>query len=264
MHIVIGKGNLGIDLKLALRAAGHKAVILTRSGGFEWPESYSHMVNLEPTHIWVTAGFGSVQECANNFSGALKTHTAMPLELARNLPIGIKLGLFSSDYVAHEEYLDQPRCYVEKPRSFYEMSKLWMEQGIENSGRPNTTVFRVCSLYGQHYPEKTFPGKLRAKFTTPTEISLPENEVVPTPTSWIAQTLVRHLDEAFTKRPEIYHIAPSGSTTTLEWGMRILDDQYTYKSKGFDPLRPFKSSLGCSFGKAPDWSVLWEQNKNYF
>lgn len=265
MHVIVGKGNLGIDLKLALTAAGHRAVILTRSAGFKWPESYPDLMDLAPTHVWVTAGYGSVFECAANFTGALATHTAMPIELARNLPEKIKVGLFSTDYVADPYFPDQEQAFDPEPKTFYALSKLWMEHAAQMLERPNLSVFRICSLYGQHYPEKTFPGKLLARYSRPGSFSLPENEVCPTPTWWIAQTLVSELDVAFIDEPKIYHLAPSGSTTTLEWGRRIMGPEYEISSSGLDPLRPFKSGLRSSFEIAPiNWLHLWEQSKIFF
>lgn len=264
MHVIIGKGNLGIDLKLALNKHGHHAVILTRSGGFEWPESYPHLMELKPTHVWVTAGFGSIGECANDFAGALATHVAMPLDMARFLPDKCKLGFFSSDYVAHEDYPNQVACYAEKALTFYAMSKMWMERGLEWMDRPFTSVFRVCSLYGQHYPERTFPGKMRARFPEPCALSLPENEVTPTPTWWLAERLASNLDYWFSPGMSFHHVAPSTNTTTMEWGSRILGPNYAITSAGIDPLRPAKSALGDSSGGKADWSVLWEQSAGFF
>lgn len=264
MHLIIGKGNLGIDLKLALTKAGHRAVIFTRSSGFEWPESYPAIMELNPTHIWVTAGFGSVNECANDHAGALATHVAMPMELARNLPANVKLATFSSDYAAHELFPDDEHGVNDSPKSFYAMTKIWMERGLEWSQRPITTTFRVGSLYGQHYPERTFPGKLLAKYPKPCSLSLPENQVVPTPTWWLAERIVFDMDNLFHSRPKILHMAPSDSTTTLEWGRMILGDQYDISSSGIDPLRPVKSGLGCSLGPVRDWRLLWEHSKNFY
>lgn len=265
MHVIIGKGNLGVDLKIALEAIGYKAVILTKSEGFLWPGGYSQIMNHNPDHVWITAGFGSVQECSNNFSGALATHTAMPLELARDLPTYVKLGIFSTDYVANEKYPDSEIAFIDNAKTFYAMSKLWMERGIANSNRPLTSIFRVCSLYGQHFPEKTFPGKLLAKYPNPCELNLPENEVVPTPTWWIAKKLALNLEVLFLKKGRnILHVAPSGSTTTMEWGRRILGEDYTIKSSGLDPLRPIRSRLGSSIGQPPDWSALWDLSKGFF
>jgi dTDP-4-dehydrorhamnose reductase len=261
-HVIIGRGNLAIDLQLALIAAGDEAIIETRSTGFEWPKGLSKILTMNPGFVWVTAGFGSVEQCAMNLTGALATHVAMPLELAKNLPATTRLACFSSDYVADEEYPDQPGCWNDKPQSWYAQSKLWMELGLERMNRPLTATFRVSSLYGDHFPERTFPGKLRLGAPRMTHFTLPDNIVVPTPTWWLANRLVSDMDEVFSpKGSYLYHLAPSGGVSTLDWGRMILGYNYEITSRGLDPLRPAKSGLGCSYGPTIDWLDLWKESQ---
>lgn len=261
MHVIIGKGNLGIDLKLALTKAGHRAVIFTKSSGFEWPESEPAIRELKPSHIWITAGFGSVGECSADFAGALATHVALPMDIARVFTCPV--GVFSTDYVADPEYLDQPGCYIEKPRSFYAHSKLMMERGLERMDRPYITVFRVGSLYGSYFPQKTFPGRLKINHPLPTQLNLPDNIVVPTPTSWVAERIVSNLHSIFIPEFKVHHVAPKGGCSTRDWGKLILGPDYQVYSSGLDPLRPARSSLGCTIDKTyADWKTLWEQHNS--
>lgn len=261
MHIVIGKGNLGMDLAKALTLRGHQVKIFTKSEGFEWPESEPAIRNLDPSHVWVTAGHGSVNECNADFSGALATHVALPMDLARILPNNVRIGTFSTDYVAHPEVKHREDRAIQVPQTLYAQSKLWMEQGLKNLRRPLIAVFRVGSLYGNHLPEKTFPGRLKAKYPAPCELNLPDNIVVPTPTWWIAQKIVENLDLCFDRdKLRMHHVAPMGNVTTRGWGQLILGEGYRIHSSGIDPLRPAHTGLGCSFDRAnkTTWKELWD------
>ncbi len=257
-HVIIGKGNLGVDLHAVLNARGHKAHIFTPSDGFTWPDSLPALLALTPTYVWVTAGAGSVEAVKKDFVGAINTHLMFPVELVKDLPPGIKIGLFSSDYVADESDPSNPHKITPKPRSLYAYTKIWMEQAIKALGRPNVSVFRVSNLYGGHFPERTFPGKLKSRYPHPCEIVLPQNWVVPTWTKWVAEVLVDNLDKVFDdKTPLIHHAAPNGGCTVIQWGRRVVGEKYKLISKGFDNDRALFSKLSCSFARAPEWDELW-------
>lgn len=259
LHVIIGKGNLGCDLQIALDKAGHDARLLTPSEGFEWPEDEPHIHSLAPECIWIAAGFGSIDQCKNDPMGAIQTHTIMPMEIADAMP-ETRLVVFSTDYVANESDPNAPSKSVLRPKSLYACSKLWMEQGLYMLNRPLTTIVRVGSLYGSHFPEKTFPGKLVKNHPKPCQVHLPQNWVVPTPTWWIAERLASQYHRLFNEKgPITHHVAPAGGCTILQWGRKVLGEDYNIASRGFDDLRPAYSKLGYSLGgHVETWDQLWE------
>lgn len=259
-HVILGKGNLGLDLKIALEQSGFNSVIFTGSDGFIWPDHHLKILELQPVCVWLAAGFGSVDACAKDMMGALATHVAMPMDLAQRLHKETKLVVFSSDYVADESHPSAPEKQTPRPKSFYACTKLWMEQGLMMSRRPNTCIVRVGSLYGSHFPAKTFPGRIRANYPTQgAEVKLPMNWVVPTPTAWLAKQLIHNYPRMFHNNAvTIKHLAPSGGCTIADWGRLSLIGKFTIKADGFDVQRPGFSRLLNTFDlETPDWKQLW-------
>lgn len=264
-HVVVGKGNLGVDIGLAAKKAGHEVHIFTPSEGFEWPESAPAIRVLQPDYLWITAGFGSVEQCKLNPGRAFQTHLSLPLELMADAPETTKIGLFSSDYVAEDGHMDDANKITTKPRSIYALSKMTMELAVKILPRPYVSVFRVCSLYGNHYPLRTFPGKLIKRYKDPCEVFLPQNFITPTATSWIAETIISSLPLLFSPAIPLFHnCASSGGTTVMNFGRKILGDKYEYNSRGMDWNRPAYSNIGCSFMQAPTWEQMWEANREAF
>lgn len=261
-HVIIGRGNLGLDLQAALQKEGHEVTLLTASGGFRCPESIPDVVALQPNYVWVTAGHGSVEQVKRDFPGAMNTHVALPVALMNALPASCKLGLFSTDYVADEKNPSNPFYINPAPRSLYAYTKAWMEQVVRGSRRGNTTIFRVGSLYGNHIPEKTFPGKLKVNFPTPCLVELPINMVCPTPTHWIAEVIAERMIWAFDDSKVItHHVAPIDGVTLTQFGSLILGPDYEVRSKGIDQSRPPVSGLSCTFQKhRVTWRHLWDQH----
>lgn len=252
-HVIIGKGNLGLDLNLALMNAGNQTRVLTQSEGFRWPESISEILEFQPDYVWVTAGAGSVEQCKSNPTHAIATHITMPVELAMKLPSNIKVGVFSTDYACDELEPGNPNKYTARPKSFYACTKISMEIMLRQMNRPNVTIFRVSNLYGAHCPDKTFPGKLLKKYPSPCVVELPQNWVVPTPTWWIAENIVKYLGKAFSERDTLsHHLAPESGMTVTQWGRKVLGDAHEIKSKGFDDTRISFSKLGCTLFQCTD------------
>lgn len=257
MHVIIGKGNIGTDLKLDLERHGMSAVILTRSEGFEYPRDFTRILDMDPECVWVPAGAGSVSEAKHNFEDVVRTHVLMPLDLLRKLPPKVGVVLFSSDYAADESYPSDPTRSSPSPRSLYAMTKIWMEQGARLISRPNGKVIRVGSVYGRHFYDKTFPGKLHDRFPNPCTVELPSNMVVPTPSEWISQVLVRNYQKLMSSQDVVHHVAPRGCISVHQWGKKILGEDYKIQVKGVDVERPTGSALGCTLEDPPHWEDLW-------
>ena len=257
-HLVLGKGNLGTDLYQEIKKLGHDASVMTSSTGFTWPKSIKDIMELQPDYIWVTAGAGSVEAVKQDFGIAISTHVTMPIELLLKLPPSVKICLISSDYVASFDEPQNPYKQAHEVKSLYALTKKTMEDAVKLIKRPNTSVVRVGSLYGAHYPLKTFPGKLKQRYPVPCELSLPSNYITPTPTSWIAQVLLRNTDKLFlSTHSTFHHCGPSNGCMVVNWGQKILGKDYTVNSKGFDETRPSSTQLGCTLEKAPTWDELW-------
>lgn len=251
-HYVIGRGNLGLDLVLALTEGGQDVRLLTRSEGFN-PKTHNFS---DADYVWVAAGFGSVEATNKDFLGALDAHAVMPIHIAKNLPPYTKLICFSSDYAADESAPWSPGSTTKQPRSLYAVTKISMELALRSLGRKNTFAIRVCSLYGEHFPQRTFPGRLLERYPNPCKLTLPINRTTPTPTKWIADVVNRNLAK-FSGDFRVFHCAPVGMTSVVQWGQILLGKDYEVESSGFDQTRPLCSNLQCSFEHAPDWTELW-------
>jgi dTDP-4-dehydrorhamnose reductase len=257
-HLVLGCGNLGLDLVDRL---GPDAQTLV---GWRYPESSMDAVIAGDWDVvWCCIGAGSVEHSLAHFDEHVRAHVLLPQLLMTKLAPETRLVLFSTDYVAHTKATYTPEMQLRNPRSFYAYTKAWMEQlalmGFPQYCHPNVRVVRVGSLYGERLPHKTFPGKLRSNYPKPARLALPENRVSPTPTRWLADFLVTHLDDLFDKPYPIAHCAPVGNVSLREWGERILGPEYVVTSRGMDGMRPHTSDLRCNFAPAPTVEELLEQ-----
>ena len=271
VHVIIGKGNLGLDLQDVLDTRKNTVHLWTRSEGFKWPEDVDKLRALKPDCVWITAGGGSVEH-ANTYAGLreiIDTHVYLPMSISQGIEDSTRLVVFSSDYVVDEGCTQNPARQVRKPRSRYAYSKAWMEQGLTGFKRPWTSIVRVGSLYGMHYPERCLPGKIIMRNPTPTTLSLPCNFITPTPTDWIANKLVQHYDSGLFSKDGVlvHHCAPLGQVSVQGFGQRILGqgNGYNVESKGWDDARPHYSNMGCSLGKPGSWwHDLWEERAPSF
>lgn len=245
---------MGLDLVQALSEKGHHAKLLTKSAGFDWRDDISML--LDADFVWIAAGFGSVEAALRDPSGAFDCHVAMPVKIAMGLPETTRIVCFSSDYAADESTPWSPGALNRTPRSLYAVTKISMELALKSLKRPNTFAVRVCSLYGEHYPERTFPGRLLKRFPTPADIEVPMNRTTPTPTKWVADVLARHLQD-LTGDFRVHHVAPGGTASIVQWAKKILGNGYKIESKGLDQSRPLCSNLRCTFENVPDWEELW-------
>lgn len=254
-HVVIGRGNLGLDLTEVLTESGHSVRLLSTSLGFDFKKLDANFF-ADTDYVWIAAGFGSVESTKKDFMGAVDTHVNMPIQIAKLLPELCRMICFSSDYAADEKNPWSPGGTDMNPKSLYAVTKVAMELALRALGRKHTFAVRIGSLYGKHFPSKTFPGRLLERYPNPTKLTLPMNRTTPTPTRWIAYVLSRNLVK-FVGDFRVFHCAPQGMVSVKEWGRIILGDAYTIETHGFDQSRPLCSNLQCSFEDAPDWMELW-------
>jgi dTDP-4-dehydrorhamnose reductase len=250
-HVIIGGGNLGLDLMaygMSRQDADFK--LFTASKGFRYPTSIDPILYERPDHVWVTAGAGSIEDAKKDFTPYVDLHIRLVMELAQAQPASpFVLHTFSTNYVVNPE------------ASLYAFSKHCMENllSILNRTHP-TNVYRVESLYGFHKPLRCFPYKLIKNNPLPGEITLPSNQVTPTPTAWVAKMLLSNL-KVLSESSGVYNLTPLGSLSVMEWGKMILGSSYCIGTKGWNKSRPAVSKLGCDIPGAEDedWRDLWEQ-----
>lgn len=267
-HMVIGAGNLGLDIFSHLQAMGEIAGIFTLSTGYD-------VTNLEELArsiavgyfdvIWYCVGHGGVEMTKQNPGLARMINITVPSVILKAAPEECGVILFSSDHVADPAQPHMPYLRRETPLSEFGRLKLDMERMAMGSGRAYTAIVRVGSLYGTYKPSTTFPGRMIERFGFDYErtIRIPSNLVTPTPTMWVAAMLYQNLAMLLGPRPQTHHCAPVGSLALWDWATFILeglrDHRDFYHNEYFDSEIPLDSSLGCSFVKTNwHWHDLWE------
>lgn len=136
---------------------------------------------------------------------------------------------------------------LEPSRTNFARIKFELEREGESLG---IHVIRVCNLYGVHRVLRCFPWKLLRNDKDSPIYSLPVNNIIPTPTDWLAKEIHKRLDSL----PK--SIAPQGMTTTFMWGREILP--HKIEPGDIDPLRPGFPILTDPESKET-WQELWNQ-----
>lgn len=191
-HVIIGRGNLGCALKNALGDSARFHTDRVSSVGPDYgamPEEY----------IWCTIGGGSVAQGKADPVGMMEAHLQIPLGMAARKRPDQKLIVFSSDYAE------------EPSKSLYASSKHFMELAMERF--PNVFCYRVSSLYGQYFPEKTFVGRMITCFLSQVWIELSKNEVIPTPVDWLAQRAVASVESGL----KAAYLVPNQPIAAHQW-----------------------------------------------
>lgn len=248
-HYVIGRGTLGQSLAKKLDQRGHM-VNLVPSG------SYNLIEDREDSVIWNTIGFGSVGECKANPNEAFRVHVAMTNFLVNRHKLA-ELICFSTNYVVDWKRPDSG-LPIDEHLSDYSYTKGMMEHAIRSSSKNNVFAVRVANLYSAATREKSLAYRLLANADKIT--SLPENEIIPTDTDWLAEKLAhyqptfRHLDK------KILGMAPNGSIPTREFGEKVLGKPLNVS---IDKERPYYTSIHNDFHISETWQDVWAQATEY-
>lgn len=256
-HLVIGAGNLGLDLQKEILARGEECAMLTRSLGFNYPpntESVDYTLPFDPDHIWCTIGAGSVDEANKDFVPFVDLHVKLPIALTQAIKEKeTRLHLFSTDYLCEYEN--------EKSRSLYALSKKMMEDAVmylPNELKDRIHIWRVGSLYGKHKPLKTFPGKImKALKEIKKPISLPENGCFPTPTAWLAKRLL-DLKDSRSMYNHYFWLGPKTKTSSYDWAVEMFGEK-KFSGKRVDHDRPFSFNYNFDSEDEPTWLDLWNE-----
>ena len=253
-HAILGNGNLGNALAKELTAKNIECRVFSYSSSWKYPASgVKDICKYNPTHVWCTVGAGSVDQAKQNYIPFIDLHIKLPMELIQNLKEDVVLHFFSTEY-----------CST-KPQSLYALSKTCMEESVRMTGRPNTYIYRIGSLYGTHKPKTCFPYKLKANAGDKSllaDISLPSNCVSPTPVDWLAETLLEMLEKYKHKTLNPIRVHPNGCCTVKEWGELILGREVIAGDK--DPLRPLECVHMNQGSGIPTWLELWDERKNWY
>lgn len=250
-HLILGAGNLGLDLAQAAsdRATlGHSYLL-----DGKWRLGEGSLPELIEGYdvIWCCIGGGSIDYAMREPVKAYESLVMIPQALMDIAQPKQRLVFFSSDYCASPYAPGDHKDRQMRPRTKYEALKLELEDRARRSSRPLVRVVRVSNLYGFHRPHLTLPGKIKALPARRDAESFPTNLICPTPTPWLAGFLLDHLDQLFLAPGVVHHCAPSGSISVISFAQLIRGPEYRVKPRGQDRLRPSVSSLGCSFAKTP-------------
>lgn len=257
-HLILGAGNLGLDLSLQLKSQGHEVDILSKSLGedFQDPRIIYQFIkhpSIKYEKVWCTVGAGGVSDCEKDFSRAISLHVNLPVYLAENLDPEAHLILFSTEYLGTEEGTG-----FYPVLSNYTRSKAMMEEAIRQLNRPKTRVVRVGSLYGTHKPKNTFPYKLIKASSISQNVKMALNHCNPTPTSWLAAHL-SNFDFSKVDRHQVLEFFPSGPASTNEWGELILVN--TGRNASVETFvnntHPMKLRSRTDIPDAKPWWRLW-------
>lgn len=267
-HLILGAGNLGMDLHRALTREKVKVDILSRSvssvRGLKLDVEHGttptgkatatlgELAFMDYDVIWNTLGNCGPSDDPVRGVEQMDLHYKFPVLLRRACPKA-RLILFSTHYLNHDPH---------GMRSAYALSKLAMERAFENDKL--AFVARVGSLYGKQKPMSCLPGKIVAQLLSGhQEIArAAENRVSPTPTAWLARYLLALQPW---KDHGLRNLAPAKMLPVRVWIERIIEE--TEKQTGFtakignsvvDNAYPIFSGGGVT-GEGPTCLTLWEE-----
>lgn len=238
-HLIIGKGNLGMDLALQIRAEGSEARIVARG------EAMPHAHGID--YVWCAAGSGGPKPQIS--VDQWRDLTVLPLQMLERYPTANHV-FFSSHYLNND-----PQGH----RSDYAAAKAALE--ALGHRRKNVKVVRIGSLYGLHQPERTFPFKLLKNLTSdqcPHHIEIPQNRVTPTPTDWLAKKLVGE----YSKIIHGQTVGPSGATSVASWAREVMRlNNLSYMSQYVKEVtdQSYPESSGSLCYTEESWETLWDR-----
>lgn len=254
IHVVLGKGNLGLALVNFFKwEVVENSYIFSRT----ITDSPIQFANMEvergnKVFVWNTEGYGSVPECQKNPREAFEVHVMRNLDLMSGLHKDVTLINFSTNYAGAV------------PTSEYSASKSCLESLTINHPREKVITVRVANLYSKYFPMKSFQGKILLNKDKVT--ALPWNVMIPTDCDWLASRLYDTIircpifpSSRWYKR--VIEIAPSGSTSANKFGELLLGREIEENHDDNRPSYPFINNL---WDDEDDWLTVWEKAKPKF
>jgi dTDP-4-dehydrorhamnose reductase len=260
IHLILGKGNLGLDLQEVLTERGQQVELISRSTGVVLTGAsadLSPVFRSKADIVWCCVGGYSVAETEAQYMEAVQVLQSLPMNLIMNAPRDKHIILFSSDYAADESNPMDPTRWAIPPKSLYAALQQTKEYLACYVARSTSKVVRVGSLYGHHKFDRTLPGKLYTHNPSPREVRLPSNLITPTWTRWLAEHMMDNLHVLLEPGFGIYHAAPTGCISVADFGQVVLGSQYKILHQPVDPKRPAFSCLGSTLGEALDFAEVY-------
>lgn len=249
-HLILGAGNLGLDLKLQAEKRGDLALVASRSSGWDYTKQGLDPIRIQlawATDIWCTIGAGSIEGAERDFRDYADLHIKLPMELVQNAPHEVRIHLFTTNYIRASE----------TKRTLYARSKKYMEKLVLSTNRPNVSIYEVQSLYGTHKPWSCFPGKVIKSYLDKKEpISVPSNECVPTPTDWLAESILMLDPIGFVPR-----CWPDGYVSQLVWASTLVP---TNKELFIDYRRPIEQEGQMVISNKNGCKTLWADRAQFW
>ncbi len=193
-HLVMGDGNLGNDLAQVLEYGGFQYAQIPFDIVDSWRSNNFPSLK-EYAVIWDCTG-GKHTHVKKNSAKSHRHNLDLPRMIVDRAPTNARLVFFFSLDCAHPEYPTKPHMRTSAPLSEFAQQKLQMEGTLIAQNRPLSAFVRLGTLYGDSRPLQCLPGALlRFEWTEEALLSLPNNEVVPTPSAWAATNLLRAMDK---------------------------------------------------------------------
>jgi len=263
-HLIFGSGNLALALEHALE---ERRIPVSRVA-FEAIDSWQLDIEFPDLRhydvVWHCTG-GRTSHARESAERSFKHNVDIPRRMLNSAEM-TRLVFFSTLECAHPEYPTRPHMRQPEPLSEWQRQKLALEGSIIALDRPNTAFVRLGSLYSDSLPEQTFPGRLlRGDWVADASLSLPMNEVVPTPAEWAAEKLIQAMDRNLWNASTYtcHHLAPLGSIAAFDWAKMILGPARYFEKVVWDHTRPRVTQGGSSLDVADDhWSILWLSHFN--
>jgi dTDP-4-dehydrorhamnose reductase len=262
-HLVIGQGNLAaslveiIDQRYSFSTVGLAQVV-------EWLQHNDFRALRNVDFIWCCIG-GDYHHARENARQSHVLNVTLPRLIQEHADQKSRLCFISTLEACHPEYQLRPYLRTPEPTSEWVSQKCLLEAQLSSLNRPNTAYVRIGAPYGPVYPASTFPGRLLAiNPQSGSALLVPRNEVVPTPTDWIAEMLVGAIDNGLWNESTYtcHHVTPTGSISAFDWSRLILSDldsSYWLDKITWDVTRPRMLVGNCTLAKPPHWSTLWSQ-----
>lgn len=252
-HAIMGSGNLGCALMKQFSTGKYGVHIgFKRAEIAKIRESIGDAADI---WIWNTEGFGSVAECAKDPQGAWECHVNRVAELINHFPLA-NIVCFSTNYVVRSD-LYTSSMPKENCESYYTYTKVMMEHAIRLASKSNVFAVRVANLYSQYNAQHSFAGRILANKDRIT--ALPQNELIPTDTDWLASKLVENF-QSFHLGGKIHAIAPKGRVSTHKLGSTILDK---HLETSLDNQRPMEARMYNTIEVQESWVDVWNLAVEY-
>jgi hypothetical protein len=239
MHVVLGAGNLGCSLTEELMVKGIPVTLFsTAVNDWKYPKPLTRIFELNPSHIWMCVGSDHLSK-VSSYDITMR----LPLELIEYSDDKAHLHFFSYlDPLTHSQY-----CVKRSAETIFpDMHK--------TNPSKKVSVHWLSHIYGTYKPKKCLPYQISKDLFKLENVEYPR-PIIPTPTDWIAKTLIdEHLDYNSNNWSNI--ITPSGDIEIRAF---------------YEQIRDQKSNLWLGTKKQPtktktkpSWLELWLERNSFW